>query len=96
MLFFQDRAAPATAHILGGGGCLALQGTIYATNTVSTIVASAGAHFQTIEYHGNPCSSTFTLGEIITDALTLKGTANLQMLLESQGFLKTRQVALVK
>jgi hypothetical protein len=96
VLFFQDHNSPAATHILGGGGCLQLEGTLYTTNTVSTILASSGFNqYQTIEYHGNPCSSTYVLGEIITDSLTLKGTSNLQMLLQSQAYLTIPQVALL-
>ena len=94
ILFFQDRTAPAATHILGGNGCLQLEGTIYATNTAA-FIETHPTWYQTIEYHGNPCSTTYTKGQIVTDSVTMKGTADLRMLLESKGILKVRQVALV-
>jgi len=99
MLFFQDRSSPATGnkpHVLGGGGCIDLIGTIYTTNTLATMSAAGGAnHYQELEYHGTPCSGTVRLGEIITDMLTFKGTPTLKMQLSSQSFVKIQQVALV-
>jgi Flp pilus assembly protein TadG len=101
MLFFQDRTSPKTGnkpHVLGGGGCIDLIGTIYATNTVDTILASAGSgfdHYQEIEYHGTPCSGTIRLGMMITDVLTLKGTADLSMQLNPLSIMKVQQVALI-
>ena len=102
ILFFQDRASPPTGsgassqHQLGGGGTLELQGTIYITNTTSTILGSAGhTHFQQVNYHGGPCSNTFLLGMIIVDALSLAGGGCVNMTLETASYLKVEQVALV-
>jgi hypothetical protein len=103
ILFFQDRGSPAAtgdgSHILGGNNfCLQLVGTIYATNTVPTILASAGLDYQEIRYHGVPCSSTVVRGMIVTDALTMDGPGfpTLAMLLEPQGYLKLMKIALIQ
>jgi hypothetical protein len=95
MLFFEDRNAPAATHILGGGGCLSLLGTIYLNNTLSTMLADS-THYQTLEYHGNPCSTTYTEGLVIVNALVLKGTADLAMKLRPDPYLAIRKVALVQ
>jgi hypothetical protein len=102
ILFFQDRASPATGggagaspHALGGGGTLQLQGTIYITNTVDTILNSGGVTYQQVKYHGGPCSSTFTMGMIIVDALTLTGGGCINMSLDPASYLKITQVALI-
>lgn len=99
ILFFQDRASPATGsgssqqHQLGGGGTLALQGTIYITNTKSTILDTG--KFQQVNYHGGPCSSTFLLGMIIVDALSISGGGCVNMALEATSYLAVEQVALI-
>ena len=96
ILFFQDHTAPAVTHSLGGGGDLQLQGTLYITNTAARTNSSAGfTWYQSIDYRGNSSSATFVRGQIITDVLSLGGTADLYMQLEPQGFLKVRQVALI-
>jgi Flp pilus assembly protein TadG len=104
MLFFEDRASPANnnepgpskPHVLGGNGCIDLIGTIYATNTLATMSALGGfAHYQEIEYHGTPCSGTIRLGMVITDVLTLKGTADLSMQLSNLSIMTVQQVALI-
>ena len=83
-----------TTHVLGGGGCLGLQGTLYATDTLATMTTTP-SKYQTIEMHGNPCSTTFFQGDIITDALLLKGTSDLNEPY-SGSFLKVRQIALIQ
>src|SRR5205807_601931 len=65
ILFFQDRASAANTHTIGkGNGCISLIGTIYITNTDATMRANP-AQYQSINYNGNPCSSTAVYGEII-------------------------------
>lgn len=105
ILFFQDRASPANnsepgkskPHALGGGGCIELQGTIYITNTLDTINLSKPNydHYQEVNYHGHPCSGTFLIGEIITDALTLAGGSVINMTLDSMAVFKIQQIALI-
>lgn len=100
ILFFQDRTSAdhsgpgvSNLHQIGGGGTMELQGTIYATNTVDTIANSG--KYQKIVYNGGPCTNTFLIGMIITDALQLNGGGCINMTLESQAFLKLRQIALI-
>ena len=100
MLFFEDRTAPANnqsthnPHVIGGGGTLILYGTIYTTNTAKSIKTTPST-YQEIELHGNPGGNTYLVGEIITDALSLKGTSTIKMVLSALAFLKVQQVALV-
>jgi hypothetical protein len=101
ILFFQDRTSPATGngasqqHQLGGGGLLQLQGTVYITNTTKTIKSSGGSQYQLVNYHGNPGSGTFIVGEIIVDALSIVGGSQINMQLEAEGYLKLTQIALI-
>ena len=95
ILFFEDRNACAKTHTLGqGNGCFSLVGTIYITNTLAIMTASP-ALYQSVAYHGTPCSGTANFGEIIVSQLTIKGTSGINMGLFPNGFLKVRQVALV-
>jgi Flp pilus assembly protein TadG len=94
ILFFENHALPAATHNLGGGGTMELLGTIYVTNTVDTILKSPST-FQTVHYQGNPGSTTLLIGMIITDELSLGGDSSINMQLESMGFLKVQQVALI-
>jgi hypothetical protein len=101
LLFFQNRASVAhitnnNSHTFGqGNGCFDLIGTIYITNTLSTMKADA-SHYQLVTYNGTPCSSTVNQGEIIVSALSIVGTTNINMQLYPDSFLKIRKVALVR
>lgn len=96
ILFFEDRNACANTHVIGqGNGCFSLVGTIYITNTLA-IMQNNPSQYQTVDYHGTPCSNTQNYGEIIVSALSMQGTASLNMGLVPQGSLKIRQVALVE
>jgi hypothetical protein len=94
ILFFQDRASDAQTHSLGGGGDLTLVGTIYLTNTRTTMLANA-AHYQELDLQGNPGSSTRIDGEIIVDVLGLGGNAGITMNLSSTSTLIISEVAMV-
>lgn len=95
ILFFEDRAADAQTHNLGAGnGCFSVVGTVYITNTLSMMQNDA-AHYQSVIYHGTPCSSTQNVGEIIVSQLTVKGTSGINMRLLPTGYLKLNKVALV-
>jgi hypothetical protein len=100
LLFFQDRASVAhttnnNSHTFGqGNGCFDLVGTIYITNTISTMQADA-SHYQSVQYNGTPCSNTINQGEIIVSALKIVGTTHLSMQLYPFSFLKVRKVALI-
>ncbi len=95
ILFFEDRNACAQTHTLGqGNGCFSIIGTIYITNTHATMAASP-AVYQTVDYHGTPCTGVQNFGQIVVSALSMQGTVSLNMGLFPTGFLKIRQVALV-
>jgi Putative Flp pilus-assembly TadE/G-like len=94
ILFFQDRAADAQTHSLGGGGAMTLVGTIYLTNTRSTILGSS-THFQELDLQGNPGSATNIDGEIIVDVLGLGGNAGITMSLSSTPTLIISEVAMI-
>lgn len=94
ILFFQDRSSAAHAHSLQGGGGLTLRGTLYITNT-EAIMTAAPAQYQSLNLQGNAGSTTQIIGEIIVGALSLGGTSDIMMTLNSNYTLHIRQVALV-
>jgi hypothetical protein len=105
-LFWEDRTAddhsgmnPTTAggsHSMGqGNGCFTLIGTIYATNTRAAMIADPD-HYQEVIYNGTPCSTTVQTGYIVVSSLQIVGTTTIRMNLVPYGFLKVRQVALVR
>lgn len=99
MLFWEDRTADAhtgtSAHKFGkGNGCFTLIGNIYATNTDS--IMANPAHYQEVEYNGNPCSNTVQQGYIVVSSLQIVGTTVIKMNLNQKGFLTVRRIALVK
>jgi Flp pilus assembly protein TadG len=95
ILIFNDHWSVARSHTLGGGGTWNVTGTVYLTNTVPTILNSAGqAQFQSFGFQGNPASGTVN-GEIIVDSLNLGGTPNITMNLDP-ATLQIRQIALVR
>lgn len=103
ILFFEDRAAaannvdqsPQNAHTLGGGGDLTLIGTIYLTNTRSTILGSTTT-YQELDLKGNSGNTTKIQGEIIVDALQLGGTGGITMNLNSNASYIVSEIALVE
>jgi hypothetical protein len=95
IVIFVDHGAPAQTHTLGGGGTWNVTGTVYLTNTVPTILNSAGqAQFQSFGFQGNSASGTVN-GEIIVDSLNLGGTPNITMNLDP-ATVQIRQIALVR
>jgi len=68
ILLFQDRSAPAHTqkntddHIIGGGGALALTGTIYIHNKPSVMTAS---HYQLVQLQGGGGSNTLIKGQFL-------------------------------
>jgi hypothetical protein len=94
ILFFEDRAADAQTHALGGGGTMTLTGTIYLTNTLATMTATS-AHYQGLTLQGGPGSGTLVQGEIIVGTLALGGNGNITMNLNPNSSLIVQQVALV-
>jgi len=93
MLFFEDPAAGANTHSLGGGGNMSLYGTIYLTNRLAK--GSTSSTYQTLSLQGSPGNSTLVQGEIIVDALELSGNAGIQMNLSSNRIVLVSQIALV-
>jgi Flp pilus assembly protein TadG len=102
ILFFEDRNAPANTgvggsdeHRFGGGGEVFLKGTIYISNSLSVMTATAG-HYQNVLLQGTPGSNTRIVGEIIVSTLKMGGNAGITMQLDATATLNIRQVALVK
>jgi Flp pilus assembly protein TadG len=94
MLFFEDRAADAQSHSMGGGGAMTLVGTIYLTNTLATMTATS-AHYQALTLQGGSGSGTLVQGEIIVGTLTMGGNGGITMDLNPNASLVVQQVALV-
>jgi hypothetical protein len=94
ILFFEDRAADAQTHALGGGGAMTLTGTIYLTNTLATMTATS-AQYQGLTLGGGSGSGTLVQGEIIVGTLTLGGGGSIEMDLNPNASLVVQQVALV-
>jgi len=93
ILFFEDRAADAQTHTLGGGGQMTLTGTIYLTNTLATMAVAA--HFQGLTLQGGSGSGTLVQGEIIVGTLAMGGNGGITMDLNPNATLIIQQVALV-
>ncbi|MCU1248002.1 MAG: hypothetical protein JWQ49_1031 [Edaphobacter sp.] len=94
ILFFEDRAADAQTHTLGGGGQMTLTGTIYLTNTLATMTATS-SHYQAVTLQGGSGSGTLIQGEIIVGTLTFGGGGSITMDLDPNASLVVQQVALV-
>jgi hypothetical protein len=95
VLFWEDCTANARTHTLGqGNGCFSVIGTIYITNTKAIMLAHP-TQVQSVDYHGNPCSTTISIGDIIVGQLAMEGNTAITMKLLSYGFLDVRQVAMI-
>jgi hypothetical protein len=94
MLFFEDRAADAQSHSMGGGGAMTLVGTIYLTNTLATMTGDS-THYQALTLQGGSGSGTLVQGEIIVGTLTMGGNGGITMDLNPNASLVVQQVALV-
>jgi len=84
MLFFQDRSATSVNPSAGGGGQYLLAGTMYfhSCNTTGTGTGclSAPTYYNDIfTLQGGSGSSTYVLGQIIVDNLTLGGNSGIFM-----------------
>ena len=93
ILFFEDRAAAAQTHSLGGGGAITLTGSIYLTNSLSIMQADA-SHYQTLSMGGN--SAIQLNGLIVVGALSTGGASSIVFNLSGAPALVVRQIALVK
>jgi hypothetical protein len=98
ILLFQDRNAPAHItkntddHLIGGGGALSLNGTIYINNQASVVT---GSRYQLTQLQGGGGSNTVIQGELITNELLLGGSGTIRMNLNPAAAAIVRQVALV-
>lgn len=100
MLFYEDPTAnggthlgtgPSPGHVIQGGGTITLVGTVY----MSTRTGVDSTHFQNLLLQGASGSTTNLTGEIIVNTLSMGGTPQINMTLDSQ-LLTVRQVALVQ
>jgi len=87
ILFFQDRTTTGTGQ-WGGGGQFLLAGTMYFHQN--------GTFNATFQLNGNPGSSTYILGEIIADKLSMSGTPNINMQLNPYAAYNTLKATLLR
>jgi hypothetical protein len=103
ILFFVDRNAQAQTHNLGGGGALAMQGTVYAANCASAINAPnaescavmTSSLYQTLQLSGGSGQGTTLTGQIIVSTVSVKGSGSITMNLSSLVTYNVNHVALV-
>ncbi|HEV8416341.1 MAG TPA: pilus assembly protein TadG-related protein [Bryobacteraceae bacterium] len=93
ILFFQDRAAIAQTHNLGGGGAITLTGTLYMTNWLS-VMQSQPSQYQTLNLGGN--AGIQINGSIVVGALNMAGTSYVTFNLAAGPILQARRAALVR
>ncbi|MGO4213627.1 hypothetical protein AB4043_22740 [Terriglobus sp. YAF25] len=74
---------------------MTLVGTIYLTNTRTTMLGNA-AQFQQLNLQGGSGSGTLVQGEIIVGALQLGGNGTITMNLNSAAIFNVNEVALVQ
>jgi len=77
-LFFQNRATPA-APSWGGGGQFLLSGFMYFHS--SSTGATCGTGTTCLTMQGNSGAGAFTLGNIVTDQISLGGSSGIKMIL---------------
>jgi len=86
--FFESHSTAANlTHLISGGAGLTIVGTIY--------LKTSPSHNQSLQLQGNSGSTTTVQGEIITDDLSVGGTAGIAMNLSSIPCFHVREVALV-
>jgi hypothetical protein len=88
ILFFQDRAAKNVNFDWSGGGQFALVGSMYShsCNSTGTGVGcgAAGTYYNdTFSFGGNSGSGSYVLGNIVADNVSMHGTPNITMDLNS-------------
>jgi Putative Flp pilus-assembly TadE/G-like len=104
ILFFQNRAMNAgTNPSWGGGGSMLLAGTMYFHQCVATGTDTGQgcstfptAYNDVFSLGGTPSSSTYVLGDVIADQLSLSGNAGLTMDLNPSAAYTTLKAALVQ
>jgi Flp pilus assembly protein TadG len=95
ILFFVDRNAAAATHSIDGGATITMTGTIYTNNSLSVMQLNP-AQYQTLTYQGGGTGNTVSVGEIITNVLSMQGSPNIQMNLNSLVSYTVDQLALVQ
>jgi hypothetical protein len=86
ILFFQNRAKNAgTNPEWSGGGQFLLAGTMYfhqcvtSGSDIGTGCSTASAYNDTLKLGGNSGSSTYVLGSVVADQVSLGGTSGITM-----------------
>jgi hypothetical protein len=87
LIFFQSHDAYGLQPNFGGGGGYAYSGSFY---------VHASDYSSSMTMQGNSGSNTYVLGEIVTDTLSIGGTANLTMALSTKASSSLNKVVLVK
>ena len=102
ILFFQNRAVNAGSNpSWGGGGSMLLAGTMYFHQCVTSgsdtgIGCVSGAFNDVFSLGGTPSSSTYVLGDVIADQLSLSGNAGLTMDLNPSAAYNTLKASLLQ
>jgi hypothetical protein len=98
MLFFDDRsnADPNGQPSMHGGGGLLLGGTLYFHNCPNSPRCTLTDYNAFFDLQGNPGSTTYVYGDIITDELVLAGTAAINMQLNKNQVVNVVKVALLQ
>jgi hypothetical protein len=83
-LFFQDRSYTNMDQSWGGGGSFLLAGTMYFhscnSSGTGTGCGAAGTYYtDSFSLQGNSGSSTYVLGDIVADNVTLGGSSGITM-----------------
>jgi hypothetical protein len=84
MLFFQDRSANGALPLWSGGGAFGLAGNLYfhycsASSTSGGNCSATSGFTDLLELGGGSASSTYVVGDIVTDQLYLHGNPNIEM-----------------
>jgi Flp pilus assembly protein TadG len=96
ILFWEDRTrnpGKIVTHGFGGNGSMILTGSIY-VNMQNTSVTNT--NYQAINLQGKSGNTTKVIGEIVTNVLSLGGTGDINMVLNSTLVKDVKQVALVQ
>jgi len=102
VLFFQDRAVNASNNpSWSGSGSMLLAGTMYfhqcVTSGSDTGQGCVGtAYNDLLSMGGTPSSSTYVLGDVIADKLSLSGNAGLTMDLNPSAAYTTLKASLLQ
>ena len=101
ILFFADRNNGAGGGWGGGGGFL-LAGSMYfhqcnsATAGAGTGCATSGAFNANFDFQGNSGSSSYVLGDIVADTMSMGGTPNVNMALNPNAAYNTLKASLLR